>query len=71
MTLSSILFQPITSRLFPIAAPFPALFIQTIPFDKCQVKSFKNINILSEVKLFCLKNFFCGKKLSFKRKIRF
>ena len=51
-TLSSILFRPITAQLFPIAAPFPALSILTIPLDKCQMKSFENINILIKVELF-------------------
>ena len=31
--LSSILFQPITARLFPTAAPFPALFIRAPRFS--------------------------------------
>ena len=51
-TLSSILFQPVTAWLFPTAAPFPVLSILTIPLDKCQMKSFENINILIEVQLF-------------------
>ena len=56
--LSSILFQPITARLFPIAALVFALSILAIPLDMCQMKSFENINILIKVKLFCLKNLF-------------
>ena len=51
--LSLILFQPITAWLFPIAAPFPTLFILTIPLDKCETKTYKNTNILINVKLFC------------------
>ena len=49
--LSSILFWPITAWLFPIVAPFPELSILTIPLDKCQMKSFENINILIKVKV--------------------
>ena len=60
--LSSILFRPVTTQLFRIAAPFPMFSILTILLDKCQMKSFKNINILIEVILFCLKNFFFWKK---------
>ena len=60
--LSWILFQPITARLFPIAAPFPALFILMIPLDKCQMKSFENINISIKVKFFVWKTFFFDKK---------
>ena len=58
-----ILFQPITARHFLIAAPFPACPMLTIPLDKRQMKSFENINILIEVKLFCLKNFCFSKKI--------
>ena len=69
-SLSAILFQPITARLFPIATPFPALFILTILFDKHQIKSFKHINILIKVKLFCWKkNFFL--KLLFEKRPSF
>ena len=57
-SLISILFQPITARLFSIVAPFPVLSILMILLDKCKVKSFQNINILIKVKLLCLKNFF-------------
>ena len=40
-----------------------------IPLDKCQMKSFENINILIKVKLFCLKNvLFLEKKLLFEKK---
>ena len=69
--LSSILFQPIAARLFPIATPFPAFSILAIPLDKCQIKSFENINILIEVKLFCLKNAFFEKDFHLKEKIVF
>ena len=60
--LLSILFQPITAQLFPIAASFPTLSILTIPLDTCQMKSFENINILIKVTLFRLKNFFFSEK---------
>ena len=64
MTLSHQSFhQPITARFFPITAAFPALFILTISLDKRQVKSFENINILIEVKLFCLKKLFFWRKV--------
>ena len=53
---------------FPITAPFPALSILTIPLDKCQMKSTENINILDEIILFCLKNFFFLKSFYFKEK---
>ena len=56
--LSAILFQPITAPLFPLATPFPALSILMILLDKHQMKSFKSINILIKVKLFCWKVFF-------------
>ena len=49
--LTSILFQPITAWLFPIAAPFPVLSILTIPLDKCHTKSFENIDFLIKVKV--------------------
>ena len=65
--LSAILFQPITSRLFPIATPFPALSILTILLDKHQMKSFENINILIKVKLFCWKKFFFQKSFYLKK----
>ena len=69
-SLSAILFQPITARLFPIATPFPALFILTILFDEHQIKSFKHINILIKVQLFCWKkNFFL--KLLFEKRPSF
>ena len=41
-----------------IATLFPALSNVTIFYDKCQMKSFQNINILIKVKLFCLKKRF-------------
>ena len=49
--------QPITARLFSTAVPFPALSILIILLDKCQIKSFENINNLIQAKLFCLKKF--------------
>ena len=57
--LSSILLQPITAQLFPIVAPFPLLSILAIHLDKCKMKSSEIINILIEVKVFCLKKRFC------------
>ena len=67
--LSLILLQPITARLFPIAAPFPALSILTIPLDKCQMKSFETIIIFYQSKTFLFeKRSFFGKKLLFERK---
>ena len=61
---------------FPICALFSVLSILTILLDKCHMKSFKNINILMKVKVFCSKkNFkkliFLKKKLSFKTKKNF
>ena len=47
--LSLILFQPITAWLVSIAAPFLALSILMILHDKCQMKSFENINILIKI----------------------
>ena len=46
---------------------FTVLFILTILLDKCQMKSFKNINILIKVKLFGLKKFFMWKRLLLKK----
>ena len=63
--------QSLNARLFSLAAPFPALMIL---LDKCQMKSFENINILIEVNLFCLKTFFLEKafiqKISLKKKLK-
>ena len=39
-----------------------------IPLDKCQMKSFKNNNILIKVKIFCLKKFFLEKSFYLKTK---
>ena len=78
MTLSSILFQPITARLFPIAF-FPALCILTIPLNKCQVSD-ENLGKylhFNQSKTFLFEKsfsffffFFFEKKLLFERKIR-
>ena len=65
--LSAILFQPITARLFPIVTPFPALSILTILLDKQLMKSFKNINVLIKVKLFCWKKFMFQKSFYLKK----
>ena len=64
-----ILFPPITTRLFSISAPFPAISILTIFLDKCQMKSFEDIKILIKVKLFCLKNLVFGKSFYLKKKV--
>ena len=66
--ISAIFFQPITSRLFPIAIPFPALSILTILLDKQLMKSFENINILIKVKVFCWKKFFFFQKSFYLKK---
>ena len=58
--LSLILFQPITAWLVSIAAPFLALSILMILHDKCQMKSFENINILIKI---IEKNMLSKKKL--------
>ena len=63
-----ILFPPVTARLFSVAAPFLAFSILTILLDKCQMKSFENINTLIEIKLFCLKNVFLFFGKSFMKK---
>ena len=68
--ISAIFFQPITAPLFPIAIPFPALSILTILLDKQLIKSFKNINILIKVKLFCWKKFFFQKSFYLKKDCR-
>ena len=48
------------------------LFILTIPLDKCQMKSFKHINISIEVRLFYLNNvFWVGKSFYVKEKYLF
>ena len=44
--LSLILFLAITVRLFSTAASLPAFSIPTIFLDKCQMKSFEDINIV-------------------------
>ena len=56
--LSLILFSPITDRLFSINTRFPALSILSIFLDKCQMKSFEDIDISIKVKVFRLKTFF-------------
>ena len=56
MTLSNRPSLAITAWLFPIAATFLALSIRIIALDKCQMKSFENINIFIKVLVFCLKN---------------
>ena len=61
MTFLVDLFQPTTARLFPTASPFPALSVMTILFDKRQMKSIENINILIELKLLLKKNTFWEK----------
>ena len=71
--ISAILFQPITARLFPIAIPFPAIFILTILLDKQLIKSFENDNILFKENFFIEKSFylkknFLGRKMFFWRK---
>ena len=48
-----------------------SLSLLTILLDKCQMKSFENINISIKVKLFCVKNVFFWKKLLFERKYVF
>ena len=48
---------------------FSKLSILTILLDKCQMKSFENINILIKVKLFCLKNVFFWKAFIWKKYI--
>ena len=64
--LSLIHFSSITDRLFSTYTRFSALSILTIFLDKCQMKSFEDINILIKVKVFCLKTFF-WKKLLFEK----
>ena len=51
------------TQLFSIDAPFPALSVLMVFPDKCQMISFKDINILMKVKLFWLKNLFWEKLL--------
>ena len=53
----------------PVAIPFPALSILTILLDKDLMKSFENINILIEVKLFCWKKFFFKKVFIWKKTV--
>ena len=58
--------------LFLIAAPFLALSILMIFLDKCQMKSFENINLLIKLyTTFCLKNFFFEKSFYLKEKYIF
>ena len=59
---------------FPIAVPFLALCILTILRDKCQMKSFKDINILTKAKRFLenifLEKAFIWKKMFLKKKFK-
>ena len=56
------------SFLQPVTTLFPVLSILTILLDKCQLKSYGDINSLIKVKFLCLKNVFSEKKLSFEKK---
>ena len=64
------LIDPFSPRLFSIAAPLRALSILTNFFDKCQMKSIEDINVLIKVKLFCWKNLLFWKKFLFERKFK-
>ena len=61
-----ILFSPNTARFFSTVASFPALSILTILLDKCQMKSFQNIDV--KVNFFVWNTFFFGKNFFFEKK---
>ena len=58
-----ILFPLIFAWPFSIASPFAALSIPTIFLHKCQIKSFKDINILIKVNFSVRKTSFLKKLL--------
>ena len=67
------LFQPITAWLFSIAACFLVLSMLTILLDRCQMKSFEDINISEHIlchQVGCTSVFYCsaGVKANFKYK---